>query len=448
MNLSYGGRIVIIDDKFEEIKPLLALFGKNGMPCLYYDGTFERLPDSHPGGVRFVFLDIQLMGMEGHDDKTKASGIIGCLNRIISKSNGPYVIVFWTRHPEIEKIIIQQCTGNHIPDDDIPKINLSPVRFVRLEKTFYLSQDNIDDLSRKLNEELSKIGAFLLYVEWENILHNASKAFIHEFANHARAGDNWSKDTSDLFYKLYESYVGEKNTTDIKDERFRYACSLMNRSFHDTLQRFSNENLTLPQGFTLDKGVIKKETIARLNTSLFLNVHFLSERPSTGYVYCHKDNFLNCILLESICKKLVDKCEDSVFILLKIIITPECDLAYNKTLKAPCKPQNNKIHRIVYGLLFSESKMIQSNQSKPESIFSIGPFWYEGDVQMLILNFGTISFQHEDEFTDKPIFALSRDLIFDIQSKAANHVNRLGNFQLGYKINEKKKKEKKEKKKQ
>ena len=46
------------------------------------------------------------------------------------------------------------------------------------------------------------------------------------------------------------------------------------------------------------------------------------------------------------------------------------------------------------------------------------------------LHYATISFISESKFIGEPIFELKRDLLFDLQAKAANHVNRLGNYQL------------------
>ncbi len=91
MEISNSGRIVIIDDEHNEAFPLMEMLGKEGLPYMYYDGQPNGLPEKPPGGVRFVFLDIELQGMKGQDDKTKASGLIGRLKKIISKQNGPYM---------------------------------------------------------------------------------------------------------------------------------------------------------------------------------------------------------------------------------------------------------------------------------------------------------------------------------------------------------------------
>ncbi len=420
MQLPNGGRIVLIDDTREEAFPLMETFGRYSIPYLYYDGTAGKLPDNPPGGVRFVFLDIELQGMRGQDDKTKASGLTACLKKIISASNGPYVIIFWTKlKQEVIELVIQNCTKAAIP----------PVSWLDLEKTECIKPDKSYDmqkLSKKLREKLSSIGAFRLYVEWENALHSASKKFICEFSNLVPSGEGWSEGTSALFYKLYKSYV-DKNEIQDQAEQFKCACLLMNCSFLDTLQSISATDFQLPDGFRLASGNIDGITLAKLNTSLFLNNSLLS-RPATGYVYREENESLQSSLIESLFKKDGSPVEIQ---LCKIIITPECDLAQNKTLKHRCESKERKMHRIIYGLLFPFSDDLKSYRKKNDAQFEVGAIWHEGQSYALVLHFSTLSFQHEGELSGNPLFALKRDLVFDIQSKAANHVNRLGNFQLG-----------------
>ncbi len=115
MHLPKSGRIVLIDDKADEAQPLISSFAINAIPHLYYDGRPEGLPETPLDGIRFVFLDIELQGMQGQNDKTKASALVGRLKKIISISNGPYVIIFWTKHGEVIQRVLENCTSASIP---------------------------------------------------------------------------------------------------------------------------------------------------------------------------------------------------------------------------------------------------------------------------------------------------------------------------------------------
>lgn len=421
MYLPNSGRVLLIDDNAEEVKPLLAALGRLSVPYLYYDGSKKNLSSKPPGGVRYVFLDIELQGMQGQSDKTKASGITRILKELISDSNGPYVIIFWTQHEEIIKAVIENCSKSGIP----------PVASINMEKSEWLNGagDNIDELSKALHKKLASIGAFLLYIEWENILNDSCKQFIAGFSSLVPSGDKWSRDTFFIFYNLYKTFV-EKNTTDDQTEQFRCACHLMNRSFLDTLENKTSTALKIPEGFKLEQGAISDETKARLNSSLFIGINILKS-PSTGNIYTATDESLLGCLKNSIFKpgKIPDQTR-----LCCVIITPECDLALKKTLSITGPDDENfRLHRVVYGVYFPTSeklKELNSRINRNDACFDIGPLWHVDQRLKIIIHFSSLTILPENQLSSAPLFRIKRDLLFDLQSKMANHVNRLGNYQL------------------
>ena len=81
--------------------------------------------------------------------------------------------------------------------------------------------------------------------------------------------------------------------------------------------------------------------------------------------------------------------------------------------------------RVVYGVLFEHGKI---NPKKADSFFSVEPFRFKDKNHTVVFNFQTMGGVKRDSLKKEAIlFGLRRDLLFDIQSKAANHVNRLGN---------------------
>jgi len=411
-----GGQIVVVDDKVEEATPLLTALAKNGAPHLYYSGEVDLLPELPLTGVRFVFLDIELAGMAGQSDKNKASGLAGVLKKVISEENGPYVVVFWTTHIEVIEIVKAILNGKAI----------EPVAYITANKALCLS-GNVDGVVAHLNEALKGIGAFELYVKWENTLNSSGKKFVSEFANNVSRGLNWSKNTADLFYWLYKAFV-DKNELADKNERFRCACNLMNRSFVDSLHRATIKDMCLPDGFLFEGGgaALQDEIKAKLNNSLFLSLHDLN-RPHTGYVYLSVDEGLKTMLLNQLFK---DGDLPQNGSLCTIVVTPECDLAQNKTLMCNGKKVQQVIHGIIYKMEKASICEERSRFSKKgsDSRFIIAPIWYDNKVALIVTHFATLSFTAEDNLSQPPIFALRRDVIFDLQSKASNHVNRLGNF--------------------
>jgi hypothetical protein len=266
----------------------------------------------------------------------------------------------------------------------------------------------------------------------------ASKKFVNNFSSHIPLDEKWSQGTSALFYQLYRAYV-DKQTIEDPKEQFKCACHLMNRSFLDTLENEIMTSDNLPGTFKLaNGGQLEGIVKANLNTSLFIRENLLS-RPTTGCVYHEKIVKENKYVLDSLINMVFKSSkipENHSF--CKIIITPECDIAQNKLLRPATegnKPAFPALHRIVYGVYFEINPEDLKNEKdrikgSGSALFEIGPFWHENKFYHLIIHFGTISFQPENMFPEELLFSLQRDLLFDLQSKAANHVNRLGNYML------------------
>ncbi len=414
MPLSKSGRIVLIDDEKKEIDPIITTLSTQGIPFIYFDGNMVTLPKKPLKGIRFVFLDVELKGMAGQPDPTKASGVIARLKKIISVNNGPYVIIFWTGHSQVIPLVLSNCKIAKIP----------PVGYFDLRKPTNTPYD-INKINRRLKQKLGKIGAFHLYVEWDNTINEASKEFVRTFSSLVTSGPNWSRDTAALFYNLYKTYV-DLDVTQDKDEQFKYACHLMNRSFLDTLENFIRKDLKIPKHFNLENRELPNNSKAKLNTSLFLSKGIIS-RHSPGNVYTHSDTALKESLIRDYFPngQIPDECE-----LCMVIISPECDLARNKVMKIKrTEGLLHRLHRVLFGLKIPSGELNKSRRERA-SDYRIGPIWHDKKSRTLIIHFATIAFHSEGELPVHPMFTLKRDLLFDLQSKAANHVNRLGNYLL------------------
>ena len=86
MLLPKNGRIVVIDDKYEEALPLLRSIWQNGFAAIYFNGERKYLPQAPLDDVRVIFLDMELEtgGYTGSDNKTKAATTARVLKSIIN----------------------------------------------------------------------------------------------------------------------------------------------------------------------------------------------------------------------------------------------------------------------------------------------------------------------------------------------------------------------------
>lgn len=416
-----SGRVVIIDDKYEEIEDFLNFFNQKGVSYLYYDGSKQNLPSNPLEGIRYLFLDLELFPGT-ISDKNRISVIVGTVLNIISQSNGPYIVLFWTQHSEDIGSIKSFLNDSKIP----------PAQYVNLEKnTFLREKDKFKYVEQKLNEAIQTIEAIDLYIQWEEVLKKASCKFITELFNLIPINeDTWSENTYALFYKLYKTFV-EKNITDDNYYQFKAACHLLNRSFLDYLEK-ETDHVVLPEKFDLKDKELDEAVVAKFNRSLFFQ-HYKPYNKKTGACYKVDDEeFLKALKNDIFKESKVP--EQSC--LIKTVITPECDIAQNKLLKINNDEKSLFLHRLIYGVLqevddisYIEFKKWIKDSNK-ESKFIVKPFLYSDNRAVIIYHFSSLSTEAMDISENEPDFVLQRDLLFDLQSKASNHLNRLGNFML------------------
>ncbi|HPS31506.1 MAG TPA: hypothetical protein PLZ43_14720 [bacterium] len=416
MQLSNSGKVIILEDNPEEIKPLIESLSKEKIPYFLYNGDMDLLPEVPFEGIRFVFLDIDLgTGVTGVANL--ASALIARLRKLISRKNGPFVIIFWTKHAEVINKVLENCET----------AGIAPIKYLDLEKpaTADHRDFNLETIRSKLHEKLATIDAFQLYVEWENILNTAGVEFVNKFSSLATAGTNWSRETADIFFKLYKSAVGVNESTN-NNEKFKYACGLLNRSFLGTLEQKIKGDLCVPENFRIINNTNSSEIAAKINTALYLTKDPI-DKKTTGCVIRKRNIKISKSLCDAIFKTDKAPVEKQ---LCFIIVTPACDLAQNKFLNIEINQTlKHKIHRVIYGIFFKRDGNTK-NKDKNEAIFPIKPFWHKDSCWEIIFHLSSLTTISENEIKGSPVFSLKEDLVFDIQSKAANHVNRLGNSML------------------
>ncbi|MGJ8661101.1 MAG: hypothetical protein ACSHXL_03620 [Bacteroidota bacterium] len=426
MKFPNSGRVVVVDDKFAEAQPIMSSLAKDGLASCYYDSSEEQLPNKPLKGVRVLFLDLDLKGGTGSANiKTMASSAAKVLTTIIDKDNGPFIIIFWSKHSK---------------DDDVmgkvlgyaEKRGVVPSMHIDLEKSACITGDNEFDLSvvkRKLIKALENMRALTLYTEWEGIVHSSATKFVHDISK-LTPMNNWDTYTIEMFNQLWEVHSKRKNTEASDSDKFRSAVDVLNTSFYDTLQSTARKSMRLPKFMEMAK--VQKfndfEMIAKLNTSLFID-DVLHEIVDVGAVYRCKDiNLRKAIEASVFANKSEVNAPKSSF-LCRLVITPSCDLANDKTLKIKTNKSKHHIHRVVYGIMYKPEES-ESGGSIPAAIIKTGTIWYRQASWKLVFHAGSLGYVSEGEFIKNPIFKIKKELVFDIQAKLSSHVNRPGNYML------------------
>jgi len=422
--LSERQKIVVVDDLYDEIKPFLSALSKEGISYIYLDGQPENLPSEPFSGVRIIFLDI-VLGTEGTSDRNKAAPAANIVKRIVGDQPNPYFIAFWTEHSGLIKEVIRYL------DSD----NISPIGYLQLSKKPQ-SSNYIRTTSEIINEIKSKfneLGAFEYLLTWENIVEKAAHNFsTNLFSNIPAKGiqTEWSNQVTSLMGSLASAYTEHSQLNNNADD-VRNAFFMMTDSFKDSLQQIIKlENIAL--NANLSNGPMSLEQTAKINSSLFIDFNPVKQ-PFLGNVFIVEkpDQHLYDALIKSIFKN--NQTSDNIKI-AGMIITPACDLANEKYL------HNDKgCFRVLYGLLIpiqDYPKLINNlrlGNSQQQAIFDLAPFWYtkEKISYLLVFHFGSLTSVWWDK-NEIPgfSFTIKEHLAFDIQSKMANHANRLGNSML------------------
>ncbi len=92
-------RVLVVDDVFDEAKPIIQALGKSGIGCIYHSGDkIEDFPDKPFEGIRVVFLDLRLsVGGENHLVLSKT---VEVLRVLVKPETMPLLVLCWTKHPD------------------------------------------------------------------------------------------------------------------------------------------------------------------------------------------------------------------------------------------------------------------------------------------------------------------------------------------------------------
>lgn len=408
-NLPINGRVVVIDDNFNEALPLIQVLAKKGIPVSYFTGDQDSLPDS-PIDPRVIFLDIHL-GIGGNDDRTIISVIINVLKQIIQE-NTYYFIIAWTKHNELIDKIKNELQNN----------KRNPLFILNLEKTECKKEDgsfNIQKIEEKLKTELKNLGIFHLFILWENIVHKSAGKIVNDFSAFYPVNDDWNNNMTAVFKKLAESYAGQLDTSNAT-EVVKNALFTFNGTFLDTLES-QIENNNANYNITFSNTSINKDIIAEINTRLHL-ARDVGEKIMPGNIYKLEQQSDNLIVdifngkFDSFDRK-EDLMNNSQLIYLEV--SPSCDYAQRKW----------KMHRILPGLMWPTK--FEDKIKKADYIYKTPIFRLNNNNYLFVFDLRFLtSFELNSIKNLSPICRIRHQLLVDIQSKISGHINRPGIISL------------------
>ena len=209
-----GARVVVVDDDEGEALPIIKAFARNRIPTAFFNGNLRELPRKKDrlAGVRLAVLDMDVVG-GGVPDATKVAALTKLVSSILSPKNGPYIVLAWTKHPELR----QQFEDYFFRIAEFPR----PVLTITLEKAACKKANGNFDIAcitKRIEEALQEINPFMLLQSWEEKAFDAATDVTNALSEVASAGaadyatwrTQWRTQVLRLMYAL-ASAVAEQN---------------------------------------------------------------------------------------------------------------------------------------------------------------------------------------------------------------------------------------------
>lgn len=428
-------KVIVIDDKENEVTGLLRALSKRDIPFLYFKGRMEELPLTPITGVRIIFLDMKLEGMERQEPKTVASTLMNILKKTISIDNGPFLIFAWTREPILLRAFSEQLEER---GSDVPY----PIYMVNMEKSDCMEDEEIDyeKVSNKLDEKLNELLIFNFFTSWEKIVGNSRSEVIGLISSMIDTGEvvAWRTEVNKILYKFAEAQSGEnikKDSLSPTHSAMYVLNSILNDCIEKNVSMLNQEYLITPQ-----ENEFPDEIKGKINTKINIrDIKGVEVKTTPGNIYILKyykelsqyANFLpkryydfqrDFLKLEpnrtderSDIRTLLRSCRPCL-----LEITPYCDYSYDKWKNA----------RVLLGIIVPRA-LNNKLKDKAKSVYNSPLLFVNNGLHYFVFNFYNVIMTEFEKLNElKPSYQIRVDLLSDIQSQYASHISRGGIFLL------------------
>lgn len=442
-NLPNGGKVVIVDDCFQEILPLINILNKNAIPVVYYSGRQSELPNLPLHGIRLFFLD--LCFSTNTDVKTIVSNACNILQTILGKSNGPYLLIIWSSTGSDYKEDLEEALKNEayrpefilclskadyfeIKDsevysviDDIEKIldeadveNIDSIMEKVTDRIIANEDENekvfISSSMAKLQQELynglKQAGLLSLFILWENTIRDSAHKVVNEIYTQIPKSISIDKKLPAMVYYLAKNRLEKQfDKVETKDKLYAALMELNELYtyfyFGDVIKIDVNEfcSLNIQKNMELDPSQEKFNTWKMISPTC--------KKDDPGNIYPDKNKvfeFFNLIKMNSGGKTYDEVTqrlkEDERILYIGANINGECETAQNKYpvvrimpgILIPCEVYREyqdegvlKAIKNASDYIFNEFDLIEYKGSKYYLLFNINQstFWRKEEIDKI-----------------------------------------------------------------
>ena len=436
------GRVVIVDDKYEEVNQVLEILAKNGIPYIFYD--YNKMQDMDLvkiDGIRLMFLDIRLE--EGTFDETTILSVLSsAIDRIVPPNNGPYTVVLWTNEFGMKDKVINYL-GKNLLDGETTK----PSFIVAIDKKEFMSEPS-DVLAESIKKYYEDNNMLSFLTEIENGLMGIPSGVVSKITDDIINGIN-NSELEKLFLCLAMAEKGNCDSTENATKtilrqmsdliRDKYMEIIADKEMVKELADLWEFNFSDEEKKQQIKNNFLAEKAAVINTALNVNTYSGREDNVPGKVYKHTQSTL--AIDEDILNKytfknpLKLKCESHDFECLldpiEIDITSSCDYAQGK----------NHLLRTAYGYILYIRNCTEEKHSMwinkkfkdkmqdqlLENVYLSPLFMINDELCAMIINTKCVGLKKRD-FADslEYMFRLNGEITNEIRKRAGEEISRLG----------------------
>lgn len=473
MKLPNGGNIVVVDDKYSEIEPLIEFFGRYGVSVNYFKGPQGVFPEIPLVGVRLVFLDLAFSS--SFDSKTIIGNAANILKNILDSNNGPFLLFTWSTRAtenteELEKFLQTFENGNYRPESIIPlpktdyfitesdssadvlttiieeDTDLDDVDKERIKKNILIKFNNdfgetkkifdsskMPDLVSKIELELHNAGLISLFVDWENCVRNAVPKITDGLY---KIVTEYTDDNSDRLQAMVNSlskkhleknYTDDTSVTEKVDASINELNEMFSFFYEEETKTISDDNIEIFPGndnaFEDKKAelntwkMIRNSSRANLPGKIFIDKEkkckFLSIFDLSNQKKSIQE-FLDAIRDEEGVKEFVtDLDQKGSLTFVEINVSGECETAQNKL----------PVTKLIPGVIIDEEIYSEWKKTgelkKPTPSYindGLGPFLYNNKVCRFIFNVAQTTYIENSQVAElQEVFDISRPYYLQIR---------------------------------
>lgn len=396
------GRVVILDDKLEQVKGLISVLSKHAIAFTCLEAVPDDYEDLNSLGIRIIFLDL-VLGTPT-DEKSVKSTLFGALTSLIKNDNGPYVIAVWSTQQEHYQNVLNELK-KELPNP--------PDEIIRLEKSKY--KDYSDELEDELEKDFEKVFkecSLLQFISvWENAINQSAIEVTADFnrllpkSKNARGGLYAGN-----LARLMLANKLDKNLTNKQklSAAFEGLNVLLNKKANHNIQPIvdlTDSIVTIPAS-------VSKADEEDVNTLLWMAEAYSYKAPKNVYRVEKSESITKAF------KNSVADSNDNIFV--EIDITHKCSFVQNKT--------DNTGHQFVKAILFAEGNY---KNEQGAHLTKVGTIKYNDHKMTLIVFLGEIINKSETGIDEtKAIFSVSDEVYSEIRAALGGLYIKSGKLEL------------------